>query len=191
MLEQVKSFYGNIGNISKHDTDNTLRYTVSGVANCKIIQNHFLNYPLLTYKLVYFQLWSSTLDIMSKDEHLTLEGLLKIIALKAHFKTGLSELLLTNFLNFIPVIKPSFEPNLSLMNINWLCGFINGAGHFGLRIRQNSKCALGASCDVIISISQDEVSLTTLEYIITFLGIGKIRKDSANRTTYVYFFRFR
>jgi len=71
MFEQVKSFYGNIGNISKHVTDNTLRYTVSGVANCKIIQNHFLNYPLLTYKLVYFQLWSSALDIMAKNEHLT------------------------------------------------------------------------------------------------------------------------
>jgi hypothetical protein len=66
MLEQVRSFLGNIGNISKHAKDNTLRYTVSGVANCKIIQNHFLNYPLLTYKLVYFQLWSNVLDIMVK-----------------------------------------------------------------------------------------------------------------------------
>jgi LAGLIDADG endonuclease len=86
MLEQVKSFFCNIGSISKHEVDNTLRYTVSGVANCKIIQNHFLNYPLLTYKLVYFQLWSSILNIMAKDGHLTLEGLLKIVALKAHFK---------------------------------------------------------------------------------------------------------
>jgi len=187
MFEQVKSFFGDIGNISEHVKDNTLRYTVSGVGNCKIIQNHFLNYPLLTYKLVYFQLWSSILDIMVKNGHLTLEGLLKIIALKAHFKKGLSELLLTNFTDFIPVIKSPFEPNLSLMNIHWLCGFINGDGHFGLRIRKNIKYALGASCDVIISISQDEVSLTTLEYIVTFLGLGKIRKDSDSRTTYVYF----
>lgn len=187
MMEQIKSFYGNIGNISKHETDNTLRYTVSGVANCKIIQNHFLNYPLLTYKLVYFQLWSAVLDIMAKDEHLTLEGLLKIIALKALFKKGLSELLLTNFPNIIPATKPPFEPNLSLMNINWLCGFFNSDGHFGLRIRKSNKYALGASCDLIISISQDEVSLITLEHIVPFLGIGKIRKDSANRTTYIYF----
>jgi len=64
---------------------------------------------------------------------------------------------------------------------------LNLDGHFGLRIRKNIKCALGASCDVIISISQDEVSLTTLEYIITFLGVGQIRKDSSNRKTYVYF----
>jgi hypothetical protein len=75
------------------------------------------------------------------------------------------------------------------MNINWLSGFINADGHFGLGVRKSNKYALGASCDVIISISQDEVSLITLEHIITFLGIGKIRKDFANRTTYTYFLR--
>lgn len=187
MLEQVKSFYGNIGNISEHVKDNTLRYTVSGVSNCKIIKNHFLNYPLLTYKLVYFQLWATVLGIMAKDEHLTLEGLLKIIALKAHFKKGLSDLLLTNFPNYTPTIKPLFEPKLSLMNIYWLCGFITGDGSFGLRIRKGDKHTLGASCDVIINVTQDEVSLITLEHIVTFLGIGRIRKDSANRTTYSYF----
>lgn len=187
MFEQVRSFFGNIGNISKHAKDNTLRYTVSGVANCKIIQNHFLNYPLLTYKLVYFQLWSSVLDIMVKNEHLTLEGLLKIIAFKAQFKKGLSELLLTSFPNFIPVIKPSFEPNLSLMNIHWLCGFMNGDGYFGLRFRQSIKYALGVGCEAVISITQDGVSLITLEHIITFLGIGKIVKESGNRTTYLYY----
>ena len=40
-LGLVKSFFGDIGNISKHNSDNTLRYTVGGVANCKIIQQHF------------------------------------------------------------------------------------------------------------------------------------------------------
>jgi LAGLIDADG endonuclease len=83
-------------------------------------------------------------------------------------------------------IKPPFEPNLSLMNINWLSGFISADGHYGLVVRKSNKSALGGSCDVIISISQDGVSLITLEHIVTFLGIGKIRKDYANRTTYTY-----
>jgi len=96
-------------------------------------------------------------------------------------------LLLTNFSNYIPIIKPSFEPNLTLMNIHWLSGFISADGRFGLFIRKNTKCALGVSCDVIISITQDEVSLITLEHIATFLGFGKISKDSVNRTTYTYY----
>ena len=88
MLELVKSFFGNIGNISKHKSDNTLRYTVGGVSNCKIIQTQFSNYPLLTYKLVYFSLWTIVLDIMGKGEHLSPEGLLKIVSTKLNLKRG-------------------------------------------------------------------------------------------------------
>lgn len=187
MLELVKSFFGDIGNISKHNSDNTVRYTVGGVANCKIIRQHFLNYPLLTYKLVYFHLWSSVLDIMEKGEHLTLDGLLKIVGFKAQFKKGLSKLLLTSFPNYIPAVKPHFNPKLSEMNIHWLCGFMSADGYFGLRIRRHVKFPLGAICEPIISISQDGISLITLEHIVTFLGVGKVGRDSSNRTTYLYY----
>lgn len=187
MLGLVKSFFGDIGNISKHNSDNTLRYTTGGVANCKIIQQHFLNYPLLTYKLVYFHLWSSVLDIMGKGEHLTLDGLLKIVGLKAQFKKGLSKLLATSFPNYTPAVKPHFNPKLSKMNIHWLCAFISADGYFGLRIRRHIKFPLGANCEPVISISQDGISLITLEHIVTFLGVGKVSRDSSNRTTYLFF----
>ena len=45
-------------------------------------------------------------------------------------------------------------------------------------------------CYKIISISQDGISLITLEYFITFLGVGKVYKDFANRTTYMYYLTF-
>nr|YP_011020446.1 LAGLIDADG endonuclease [Ganoderma weberianum]WQH62868.1 LAGLIDADG endonuclease [Ganoderma weberianum] len=73
------------------------------------------------------------------------------------------------------------------MSINWLCGFMSADGHFALHIRKNSKFTLGANCYPIISRSQDGVSLITLEYIVSFLGAGKVTKDSHNRTTYVYY----
>ena len=92
MLEKVKLFFG-VGNISKNKLDNTVRYTVSGLKNCKVIQQHFLDYPLMTYKLVYFQLWCSVLELIEKGEHLTLNGLLKIVGFKAPFKMGLSKAL--------------------------------------------------------------------------------------------------
>nr|YP_009493157.1 LAGLIDADG endonuclease [Ganoderma leucocontextum]AWJ63952.1 LAGLIDADG endonuclease [Ganoderma leucocontextum] len=73
------------------------------------------------------------------------------------------------------------------MNINWLCGFMSADGHFGLNIRRHIKFILGANCEPIITISQDGVSLITLECIATFLGVGKVIKDSPNRTTYAYY----
>lgn len=54
-----------------------------GLKNCLIIKNHFINYPLMTYKLSYFKLWVEVLDIMSKREHLTESGLLKIVSIKS------------------------------------------------------------------------------------------------------------
>lgn len=73
------------------------------------------------------------------------------------------------------------------MSINWLCGFMSADGHFALHIRKHSKFNLGANCIPIISSSQDGVSLITLEYIVSFLGVGKVIKDSPNRTTYMYY----
>jgi hypothetical protein len=56
------------------------------------------------------------IDLMVTKEHLTLEGLLKIIGLKAHFKLGLSAKLLSHFPNYIPIPAPVYNPDLSLLN---------------------------------------------------------------------------
>jgi hypothetical protein len=55
--------------------------------------------------------------LLSK-EHLNSTGFLKVIALKANFKLGISELLKSSFPNFIPIATPNYSPNLSLINIH-------------------------------------------------------------------------
>jgi hypothetical protein len=67
-------------------------------------------FPLLSYKLVNYQLWSRVLDIMFNKQHLNLTGLNKVIALKYHSKTGLSNLLLNSFPNYISISCPSYLP---------------------------------------------------------------------------------
>lgn len=124
---------------------------------------------------------------MVKGEHLSPEGLLKIVSIKAQFKKFVSKLLLTSFPSCTTTVIPNFYPNLPSINISWLCGFMSADGHFALYIRKHSKLTLGPNCEPIISISQDGISLITLEYIVSFLGIGKVTKDSHNRTTYVYY----
>lgn len=184
MLNLIKQFFG-VGSINTRLKDNLLIYRTSGVQNCIIIRNHFVNYPLFTYKSVYFQIWSNILDLLISKNHLELEGLLKIIALKANFKKGLSEKLKSKFTNYIPVSLPIFAPDFSKLNIHWLCGFINADGHFSLYIRKRSSSSLGYSCEPSIRISQDAISLITLFEIIKFLGFGNVIKDAKNRNTYV------
>jgi hypothetical protein len=88
MLLKIKSFFGEKGHITINK--NTYHYRVSGLKNCLNIKIHFNMYPLMTYKQVYFKLWSEVLDIMITDHHLTEAGLLQIINIKASFKMCLN-----------------------------------------------------------------------------------------------------
>jgi hypothetical protein len=55
--------------------------------------------------------------LLSK-EHLKTTGFIRVIALKANFKLGISELLKFSFPNFIPIDTPNYPPNLYLINIH-------------------------------------------------------------------------
>jgi hypothetical protein len=61
---------------------------------------------------------SQALNIIISKEHLTLNGLLKIIALKAHSPKGLSPNLIKEFPNYIPIKLPDYNPDLSKINIH-------------------------------------------------------------------------
>ena len=47
--------------------------------------------------------------IINNKEHLTSEGLTKIISIRASMNKGLSETQLTNFPGIIPVVRPLVE----------------------------------------------------------------------------------
>jgi hypothetical protein len=48
-----------------------------------VIIPHFDKYPLITQKLADFILFKKVIDLMNRKEHLTLEGIEKILAIKA------------------------------------------------------------------------------------------------------------
>jgi hypothetical protein len=79
------------------------------------------------------------LDLMVAKEHLILEGLLRIIAIKSFFPKGLSELLSNAFPSLPSVYKPDFIPSEDPLNAYWIAGFANGDGSFSLRYRRNSS----------------------------------------------------
>lgn len=178
MLEQINAYFNNIGIIVPKTSDNTLNLRISGLTNCLIVRDHFINFPLFTYKLVYFQLWSMIIDLVQAKQHLTWLGLLKIVGIKEHFKGGLSEKLLLNFPNYIPISPPVYNPLLFLMNIHWICGFINSDGSFSLSVRKSARSKLGERCSFEISISQHTISLIVLDRIQSFLSFGSVKPKS-------------
>jgi LAGLIDADG endonuclease len=57
MLQQIQTFFGpNLGSISLHKTNNILCFYASSLKDCLIIKEHFIKFPLMSSKLVHFEL---------------------------------------------------------------------------------------------------------------------------------------
>jgi len=56
MFDIINLYFGGIGRIILGPRPNTIAFVVTGLNNCVIIRDHLLAYPLMTFKLVHFQL---------------------------------------------------------------------------------------------------------------------------------------
>ena len=81
-------------------------YYVNSLKDISIIVNHFENYPLVSKKQGDFLLFKSVIQLMTNREHLTEEGLLKIVSIRASLNKGLSDKLKVSFPDIVPAIKP-------------------------------------------------------------------------------------
>jgi hypothetical protein len=94
ILEQIKLTLG-VGNI--YTSPSLVHYEVNSLKDLNIVIDHFNNYPLITQKNIDFLLFKIAIAILNKKEHLTEEGLLNILSIKASMNWGLSDKLVTNF----------------------------------------------------------------------------------------------
>lgn len=88
LLELIKTSLG-VGQISKHGRD-SIELRASSVKDLLVIIDHFDKYPLITQKLADYILFKRVLELMNRQEHLILEGLNKVVAIKASINKGLS-----------------------------------------------------------------------------------------------------
>jgi hypothetical protein len=112
----LDKYFSGIGSILTDNKTNMYEYRVQGFKNCLIIKNHFLNYPLMTYRLVYFTLWCDVLDLIENNSHKTIEGLNKLVNIKASFPQGLTKTLKESFTQVQPLTLPDYKPVLSNLN---------------------------------------------------------------------------
>ncbi len=75
---------------------------IRSLKELQIIINHFDRYPLLSQKLVDYNLFKDAILLIKNKEHLNKEGFRKVLYLKASINLGLSDELKLSF----PDIKP-------------------------------------------------------------------------------------
>jgi hypothetical protein len=103
-----------VGRISKHDKNN-LQLRVQSIKEMELIFKHLDKYPLITQKRADYLLFKEAFLIVQNKDHLTLEGLKKLVAIKAAMNLGLSSELKVGFPGIKPVersiiVNQSFTP---------------------------------------------------------------------------------
>lgn len=180
ILEHIKNYFG-VGEIYNHTTENMCRYKVSNFNDLYyVIIPHFIKYPLLTQKYVDFKLFCRVLEIIKTKEHLTNEGLNKIVNIRASMNMGITDTLKANFSSINPISTEDIYKLENQIDENWLLGFINGEACFFISIYKSPKSKLGQAIQLVFKITQHYRDIELINFIVNFLDCGRVEKRSSN-----------
>ena len=184
LLELVKEYFSGVSSISR--SGNMYYYEISFIKSFLNIRKHFEKFPLQTTKYIHLKLWCQVMDIIEKKERITEFEFNKILSIKSLFLKGLSAKLLeiNSRENIILIIKPAFEPNTMKLDHNWIAGFVQADGTFGLNYIKQPRMKLGYTYQRQFRITQHEPDLIVLKRIIESMGCGTIVKPSGDRDRY-------
>ena len=93
-------------------------------------------------------------NLIKNKEHLTMEGLRKIVSIRASINWGLPLGLKTVMVDITPVERP-IVLNYKVPDPAWLAGFTSGEGSFMIRICK-SKTKIGSQVLLTFVITQHE-----------------------------------
>ena len=122
LLQKIKNLLS-VGTIYKLG-EQYIQLKVFSVKDLNIIINHFDKFLLKTKKRSEYELWKQVFNIIKNKEHLTKEGLRKILAIKASMNRGLNPEVKAAYTDIVPVIRPAVrDKKIEDFNGEWIAGF--------------------------------------------------------------------
>lgn len=179
LLKLIQSYFGGVGRIGK-EINGCCDFTVSSLDQIltKIVP-HFDKYPLKTKKLVDYLLFRKVVMMMKRREHLTVEGLQKIVNIRATLNKGLTPILKDAFPSSVPVPRPlqvENERRTPSLHPQWVAGFTSGDGCFKVSIRESKACKVGSRVIIIFILNQhirDEGASSLIKSLVNLFGCGQ------------------
>nr|YP_009364315.1 GIY-YIG/LAGLIDADG [Ophiocordyceps sinensis]ARF03384.1 GIY-YIG/LAGLIDADG [Ophiocordyceps sinensis] len=104
-----------------------------------------------------------------------MEGLKKILSIKASMNRGLPEKLIKEFTNIIPTTRPELKYHL-IPDPCWIAGFASGEGCLMVRVRDSYTSLTGSKVELIFQITQHTRDKILIISLINYLGCGKYRE---------------
>jgi len=178
ILRSIQSTLG-IGKIYAHGKQG-VQFRVESKKELLILIEHFDKYPLITKKSKDFVCFKQAIFLVKNKEHLTKQGLLKLVSLKALMGKGLTNELKAAF----PDILPANELGISDLTLSlakapdliidpcWLAGFISAEGCFIIGIYKSTSVKIGYQVQLKFVLTQHLRDKELFEYFVKYLGYG-------------------
>jgi hypothetical protein len=176
LLNQIKSFFKGAGNISINKIKNSASYTISSIKDINnVIIPHFEKYNLISQKKADYILFKSVVDSINRSEHLTFEGLNKIVAIRASMNLGLTTTLKESFPNVTPILRPLII-NQEIPDIHLIIGFSEGESCFFVDLIKSKTHKAGYQVKLKFQITQHSRDLQLMNNLVKYLDCGKLRE---------------
>ena len=176
ILEKIQQTLG-VGKIYTRGEEG-VQYRVESLKGLSVVIDHFNKYPLITKKYIDFELFKLALTCIKNKEHLTPEGLRRLIAIKASMNKGLTGELKALFADIIPMTKPELEREL-IIDPQWLAGFISAESCFSVSIVKSQNVKLGYQVQLRFRLTQHIRDLQLMESLVGYLGGSVIKSKEA------------
>lgn len=152
----------------------TIQYRVSLRDDLiNVIIPHFEKYPLITQKWSDYKIFKSIVELMHNKEHVTPEGLNKVLSLKASLNKGLSPALIEAFPLITAVDRPK-APVPEIVDPEWVVGFTEAEGCFMIKISKSSTYKLGVQTQLKFQITQSSRDMLLISKLVSYLGCGTV-----------------
>ena len=176
LLKEIQASFSWLGSIIKNRKIKSILFQVQSIKDLKLLIEHFDKYPLITDKYFDYKLFKQAFELIEQREHLTFEGLCKIVAIKASVNWGLPEKLLTAFPDVVAVSRPKIQ-NKKIPSPYWLAGFISGEGCFMVIVQSSSTHHIGFQTILRFQITQHYRDKELMNNFINYLDCGYVCKD--------------
>jgi len=170
-LELFQSFLG-IGVIN--NKSEYVNFKITNPEDLKVVIKHFDNYSLITQKCADFLLFKKAFYIIKSKEHLTIEGLKKLVAIKASMnRCNLPSNLKIAFSDITHIQRPLIKDQ-EIKNPFWLSGFTSAEGSFFVYFYEALSSKLGKKVSMRFSLAQHSRDEALIRSLVQYLGIGQV-----------------
>jgi hypothetical protein len=173
LLYLLQQHLGGIGSIHLAQNREIVNYSIDSIEDLNKLIIQLEKYPLLTQKAADFILFKQAVKLVNNKAHLTVEGLNKLVNIKASMNLGLSGMLKSEFPGYTPVERPAINSNNVVLDPHWISGFVSAEGNFDVRI-PSTRSKLGYRVQLRFRITQHSRDLRLMEKIVEYFGSGRI-----------------